>query len=167
MDWRGYEPFDAEITGPLRDATREAAQRHFDRLMAARDERRAMLARLVALESPADVGAWLAGALAAADAPLDGPDAWRWTGVIADVAWWLGERMIAAAPHLRWELLVAPKKATGYQRPVLVGFRRVDHDNYYVDVAHLVASWAALAARRRPARPDFLATIEEVTLRDA
>jgi hypothetical protein len=31
----------------------------------------------------------------------------------------------------------------------------------------MVASWAELAARRRMAKPDFLATIEEVTLRDA
>ena len=164
MEWGSYEPFDAELTGPLRNASRDDAQRHFDRLMAARAARLAMLERLVPLDDPARVGAWLAARLE--EHGLGGDDAWRWRGVIADVALWLGERMIAAAPQLRWEMLVAPKKATGYQRPILVGFTRVD-DRYYVDVAHLVASWAELAARRRPIQRDFLATIEQVTLRDA
>lgn len=165
MHWNGYEPFDAQIEGPLRDATREDAQRYFDRLMTARAARRAMLAKLVALDSPEKVGAWLATSLG--EHGLGGDDAWIWRGVIADVALWLGERIIAAAPQLRWELLTAPKKATGYQRPVLVGFTRVDDPRYYVDVAHLVASWAELAARGRPAKHDFLATIEAVTIRDA
>ena len=168
MDLAGYQPFDAGVTGPLRDAPREAAERHFERLMTARAQRRDALAALWARNcggaaiEPAALGAWLARELADAGA-IDA----TWSGVIADVALWLGERMIAAAPHLAWTLCVAPKKATGYQRPVLVGFRRVDDPRYYVDVAHLVASWAELAARRRPIKADFLATIEAVTLADA
>lgn len=178
MDFTGYEPLDPGVHGPLRDATREDAERHFTRLIAARDARRAALAALWTrhggpaslddADAPARLGAWLAGELAAADAPLTGPDAALWTGVIADVSLWLGERIIAATGGaVRWTLLTAPKKATGYQRPVLVGFTRVDDPRYYVDLAHLVASWAGLAARRRPIKPDFLATIEQVTLRDA
>ena len=165
MDLSGYEPFDAGVTGPLRDAAREVAVQHFERLMAARRERHDALAALAARHGvamdPAAIGAWLGAA--APDAAADP----RWSGVVADVALWIGERIIAAAPHVAWTLLTAPKKATGYQRPVLVGFRRVDDPRYYVDLAHLVASWADLAARRRPIKPDFLATIEAVTLRDA
>ena len=119
---------------------------------------------------PAAVGGWLADALGAEGAAaLTGPDAALWTGLVADVALWLGERTIGASHgRLRWELLTAPKKATGYQRPVLVGFTSVADPRYYVDVAHLVASWADLAARRRPGlRRDFLATIEATILRDA
>jgi len=165
VDFTGYEPFDAGVTGPLRDAARDVAEQHFDRLMAARATRVAALEALAARHGvelePAAIGAWLGGvAPDAADDP-------RWSGVIADVALWLGERIIAAAPQVSWTLLTAPKKATGYQRPVLIGFTRVDDDRYYVDIAHLVASWAELAARRRPIKPDFLATIEAVTLRDA
>jgi hypothetical protein len=169
VDLAGYQPFDPGVTGPLRDATREAAERHFERLMAARASRRAALEALFARNGgslpiePGPLGAWLASALASAGAPMPAV----WTGVVADTALWLGERIVAAAPHLSWTLLVAPKKATGYQRPVLVGFRRVSDARYYVDVAHMVASWAELAAKRRAAKDDFLATIERVTLTDA
>jgi hypothetical protein len=164
VDFTGYQPFDAGVTGPLRDASRADAEAHFARLMAARAERveqlRALAARHGVPLEPAAIGAWLARELPdARDAPID--------AVVADVALWLGERIIAAAPSVSWTLLTAPKKATGYQRPVLTGFARVGDPRYYVDVAHLVASWAELAARRRAVKPDFLATIEAVTLADA
>jgi hypothetical protein len=164
IDWDDYEPFDARVSGALRDAAREDAEAHFARLMAARPARVAALAALagrhgVALE-PAALGAWLVEVLPLADAA-------RASGLVADVALWLGERIISLAPSLRWELFVAHKKATGYQRPVLVGFTRVADPRYYVDVAFMVASWAELAARRRAVKADFLATIEQVTLADA
>lgn len=180
LDWGDYLPFDAQLDAPLREVERPVAEAHLQRLLAARPARRAALAALaarhgVSLDGPAaaaEVGAWLRPALAAAGKPaLDGPDAWRWSGLVADVALWLGERMIAAARAaggpLDWALCTSHKKATGYQRPVLMGFRRVEDRHYYVDVAFMVASWADLAARGRLARPDFLATIEEVSLRDA
>ena len=170
MDWAGYVPFDARVTGALRDATRAEAEDHFARLMAARPERRAALAALAARhgvdldadDAPARLGAWLV-----AVAPEAAADPARWTGLVADVALWLGDRIVARARALRWELFVSHKKATGYQRPVLVGFTRVEDPRYYVDVAFMVASWADLAARRRAARGDFLVTIEAVTLQDA
>ncbi len=169
MDFTGYQPFEPGVRGPLRDATREAAERHFARLMQARAARVASLSMLyernggAAPMEPAALGAWLAPRLADAGAPLPAV----FTGVVADVSLWLGERIIAAAPHVAWTLLTAPKKATGYHRPVLTGFRRVEDPRYYVDLAHLVASWAELAAKRRPIQLDFLATIERVTLADA
>ena len=164
--WGDYVPFDARLTVALRDAGRADAEDHFARLMAARPERHAALARIagrhgVALE-PAELGAWLV-----AIAPEAAADPARWTGLVADVALWLGERLIARAPALRWELFVSHKKATGYQRPVLVGFTKVADRHYYVDVAFMVASWAELAARRRAAKGDFLVPIEAVTLQDA
>jgi hypothetical protein len=166
ITWGDYTPFDARVAGALRDAERADAEDHFARLMAARPERLAQLARIaarhgVALE-PAALGAWLV-----AVAPEAAADPARWTGLVADVALWVGERLIARAPALRWELFVSHKKATGYQRPVLVGFTRVADRHYYVDVAFMVASWAELAARRRAARGDFLVTIIEVTLQDS
>lgn len=163
FDWGAYTPFDARVTGALRDAPREVAEDLFARLMAARADRAAALAALApAPLEPAPLGAWLL-----AIAPAASADAARWTGLVADVALWLGDRIVAAAPHLRWELFTSHKKATGYQRAVLTGFTKIEDPRYYVDVAFMVASWADLCARRRLARPDFLATIEEVTLRDA
>ncbi len=182
LQWGDYLPFDAQVAGALRDASREVAEAHLARLLAARASRHAALVALaadhgVALDGADDpaiaaLGAWLQPALAAAGKPaLDGPDAWRWAGLCADVALWLGERIIAAANAdggaLRWALCTSHKKATGYQRPVLMGFRQVDDPHYYVDVAFMVASWADLAARGRAARPDFLATIARVSLADA
>jgi hypothetical protein len=175
VDLAAYQPFVAGVAGPLREAPRAIAQDHFDRLLAARPVRKAALAALwhrhggpaevAALDAddaPARLGGWLAAALPAL-ADHEGAVA----ALVVDVALWLGDRMIARAPQLRWQLLIEPKKATGYQRPVLVGFTRVDHDRYYVDIAHLIASWAQVAARGKPARADFLATIEAVTLADA
>ena len=178
MDFTGYTPSDAhavlsDVT-TLRQAERSAAEAHFDALMASRARRFAELATLarcnsaidIALDdAPVAVGAWLVPALAAV-----GPSATsmvHWTSVIGDVALWLGDRMIARAPQLSWQLFTSHKKATGYQRPVLIGFSRVDADDYYVDIGHLVAAWADLAARRRAARTDFLSVIEITTLGDA
>jgi hypothetical protein len=176
VDLTGYEPFDAGVRGPLRDATRADAERCFTRLMAARaariDQLGALAARHGVAFEPAAVGAWLVrelgGVNAVASPPQRGREGPLWIDAIAvDAALWLGERIIAAAPAISWILLTAPKKSTGYQRAVLTGFARVDDPRYYVDVAHLVASWAELAARRRAVKPDFLATIEAVTLADA
>lgn len=175
-----WEPLASDVSGPLRDAPREVAEAAFADLMSARPARLAAVTALasrhgVALDRPdaaSALGTWLVtAATTAGPAALTGPDAWRWAGLAADTALWLGEHIIAtAAPTgaaLRWELYTGIKKSTGYQRAVLTGFRRVDDPRYYVDVAHFVASWFELAARRRPARPDFLATIATTTLADA
>jgi hypothetical protein len=178
VDFTGYTPLSSPVRVPLREATRVEALALYEILMACRPRRRAELAALWrrhdpaadvdAAGAPARLGAWLAGELAAAgpDA-LTGPDAARWTGLAVDLTLWLGERLIAAAPQLRWHFQDSHKKSTGYQRAVLTGFTRVEDRHYYVDLAHFVASWAELAARRRPARPDFLAVIEATTLADA
>lgn len=179
-DLGDYQPLATVATAPLRDVDRATAERAHAQLLAARPARadalRALAARhgveLDADHAPLAVGRWLVAAGAAAGpAALTGADARRWHGLAVDVALWLGERIIARAASagggLRWELYTGVKKATGYQRAVLTGFRRVDDARYYVDVAHFVAAWLELALRRRPARPDFLAVIEASALADA
>lgn len=158
------------LQGTLRDVSRAEAEAHFARLMAARPARRAALSAwledqvdLDAQTAPATVGARLLRELAAlgdATTPLG-------RSLAADVALWLGDRACARAPQLTWQLYTAHAKATGYQRAVLVGFAGVEDPRYYVDVAHLVAAWADLAARGRAARADFLQTIETTILADA
>lgn len=177
-----WQPLELGVAGPLRDAPRDVAERAFERLMAARAERCRALAALAADDgvdlAPARddatlaLGRWLAAwAHAAGPAAVDGAQAARRAGLAVDTALWLGERIIAraaaAGAALRWELYTGVKKSTGYQRAVLTGFGRVTDPRYYVDVAHFVAAWLELAARRRPARADFLATIEATTLADA
>jgi hypothetical protein len=172
-----WQPLALDVAGPLRDAPRDVAERAFAALMAARADRCRALAALVAADgvsldgddAAAALGAWLL-----ADAHAAGPDALagpRLPGLAVDASLWLGERIIAGAAAaggaLRWELYTGVKKSTGYQRAVLTGFRRVDDPRYYVDVAHFVSSWLELCARRRPARADFLATVERTTLADA
>lgn len=164
LDWADYAPHDAGVAGPLRDVPRDVAEAYFAAVMAARPVRLAALAALtarhgVALE-PAPLGAWLAVVAPGQPEPM-------WSGLVADVALWLGEHIIARAPVLSWRLCTSHKKATGYHRPVVMGFTKVADPHYYVDVAFVVASWADLAARRRAVEPGFLATIADVTVADA
>ncbi len=175
-----WQPLDLGVAGPLRDAPREAAERAFATLMAVRSVRCQALSALATHDgislagdrATVVLGEWLAATAAAAglDA-IDGAQAPRFAGLAVDAALWLGERIIdraaAAGGALRWELYTGVKKSTGYQRAVLTGFRKVADARYYVDVAHFVASWLELCARRRAARTDFLATIEETTVADA
>jgi hypothetical protein len=169
FDWGAWEPFDARLAAPLREVTREVAEDHFARLMAARAERMSALEALASRHgTPLEAGAlsaWLARSLRAAGATaIQDP---MWSGLVADVSLWLGEQLIARSGTLRWELFTSHKKATGYQRPVLTGFSKVADRHYYVDIAFMIASWAELAARGRAVKEDFLATIFDVTLRDA
>jgi hypothetical protein len=174
IDFTGWSPLPLHVDGALRDAPREVAQAVFDTLMQARQARCAALQQLAARHDVAiatiatdagarSLGAWLLPRLPSTLTPTDA----RGYGLAADIALWLGEGLIAAAPQLHWTLLTSHKKSTGYQRAVLTGFGRVDDRHYYVDVAHFVAAWVDYATRQRAARADFLATIFATTLADA
>lgn len=155
-----WQPLDLGVVGPLRDASRADAERAFATLMAVRAERCRMLVELAGTDDIDLMSPWLART--AEELGVDRIDA-----IAVDASLWLGERIISKAPRLRWELYTGVKKSTGYQRAVLTGFTNVEDPRYYVDVAHFVASWLELCARRRAAKPDFLVTIEATTLADA
>ena len=155
-----WQPLDLGVVGPLRDASREDAERAFARLMEVRAERCRMLVELAGTDDIAFMSPWLHRT--AQELGVD-----RTAALAVDASLWVGERIMSRAPNLRWELYTDIRKSTGYQRAVLTGFTRVPDPRYYVDVAHFVASWLELCARRRAAKPDFLVTIEETTLRDA
>jgi hypothetical protein len=158
---------------PLRLSSREQALAVYDVLVGAASARCKELQRLAArnqvhvsnVASSGDaitLGHWLHATL-----PLLGADHPIGHGLAVDVALWLGQGLIATAPHLQWHLLVSHKKSTGYQRAVLTGFTKVDDPHYYVDVAHFVATWVDYAARRRAATPVFLGQVYDTTLADA
>lgn len=155
-----WQPLDLGIQGPLRDASREDAERAFATLMAVRADRCRMLVELAGTDDIHVMSPFLADT--ARELGVD-----RFDAIAVDASLWLGERIISKAPQLRWELYTGIKKSTGYQRAVLTGFTKVEDPRYYVDVAHFVASWLELCARRRAAKPDFLVTIETTTLADA
>lgn len=165
-----YSPWPALAKGSLRTVSREEAEQFFAWFMAARADRLKILAQWVPATTRADaaaVGSVVLGMLREASyAAYQDQRAAAVTAFVGDVGIWLGERIIAAAPVLTWRLMTSHKKATGYQRPVLMGFPRLD-PAYYVDVGFFVASWAELAARGRMARGEFLASVEASALADA
>jgi hypothetical protein len=48
VDWKVYEIYDPEVDKPLAEVSRREARRHFERLMADREQRIAELRKLVA-----------------------------------------------------------------------------------------------------------------------
>ena len=62
----------------------------------------------------------------------------RWVSVLNDVALYLGELMIARNPGLRWELFVWGKKNIAYQHHVIMGFSKVEHSKYNVDLDRMM-----------------------------
>jgi hypothetical protein len=176
VDWTGYQLFDAGIDRALREVSREDAERHFALVMRERPARLRGLRELLARNGVAEVGVqglndWLVAALRAEKArgvdPLRGPEAGAWYSLIVDLALELGEVIMAAAPHVGWQLFTKLEKATGYQRPVLSGFRGVSDPSYYVDVAHLVSTYVGLVCRGQQVKPDYLATLVRIAIDQA
>jgi hypothetical protein len=180
VNWTGYQLFDAGIDRPLREATRAEAERHFALVMSERPRRLQGLRELLRTNG-LDVEAgpvpvqglndWLVASLRAERArgvePLRGPEAGAWYSLVVDVALELGDAIIAAAPHVAWQLFTRLEKATGYQRPVLSGFRRVSDPSYYVDVAHLVSTYVGLVCRGQQVKPDYLSTLVRIAVDQA
>jgi hypothetical protein len=142
VDWTGYEIFDPEVDRPLNEVTRAEARRHFDKLMAQKDERNAQLAALLVRNRGPELGD--------DDAAISALDHWfrdrvepdperphrllpEWYSVGNDMALHLGDVAIARSPWLHWELFTWGKKDVAYQRPVLMGFR-VPDKRYNVDL---------------------------------
>jgi hypothetical protein len=143
VDWTGYDVFDPEVDRPLQQVGRKEAKRHFDKLMAEKEERKALLAALMQRnEGPA---------LGDDDASISALDHWfrenvepdptqphrllpEWYSVVTDMALHLGDVAIARSPRLRWELYVWGRKNANYQRPVLMGFD-TSNSRYNVDLA--------------------------------
>jgi hypothetical protein len=147
MDWSGYEVFDPEVDRPLQEVSRAQARRHFDKLMAEKEDRQALLAALLQRNG--------GPALEADDAAISALDHWfrerveadpdqphrllpEWYSVVNDLALHLGDVAIARNRQLRWELFVWGRRNANFQRPVLMGFE-VPNPRFSVDlVAELV-----------------------------
>lgn len=158
VDWTGYAIFDPEVDRPLHEVGRREAKRHFDKLMAGKEERKAQLSAL--LERDAGL------ALGDDDAAISALDHWyrdrlepdpqrphrlapEWYSVVNDMGLHLGDVAITRCPWLRWELFVWGRKDVSYQRPVLMGFRIPDA-KYNVDPDWSIAAVGHAQLRGQP-----------------
>lgn len=141
MDWTGYEVFDPGVDGPLRDVSRGKAREHYKKLMAEKEQRKAMLKALVARDgidlddSDASISAldhWYRDRV---ELDPDDPEKMvlEWYSVANDIALYLGDLAVERNPGLHWELHTGGKRALGYQRPVIKGFGLLPNKRYDID----------------------------------
>ena len=143
IDWDDWQPFDGAPGRPLAEVDRATAQRYFDELMSARRERKAQLEALLERNSVQigtdDVGLqalddWYQANVSGSLERLDD----RWYAVGLDIALYLGDAIIDRAPGVEWRLFTQGRRDVSYQRPVLMGFSRVENSRYNIDPESLV-----------------------------
>lgn len=66
----------------------------------------------------------------------------RTESLIIDIALFIGELLIQAAPHLKWNFVTKPKNDASYQRTVLAGFQSVKNKRYHVDLEGVLVGYA-------------------------
>lgn len=147
--WGDYEIYNPGVAAPLSEVPRVDARRAYEKLMAAKPQRIAMLLRLAALngadvdnsdagiqrlndwfrsgvqEDPADPG-WLL------------PD---WYSVVNDAGVFLGDVMIERHPTLRWQFYTWGKTNMYYQKHIIMGEIRSGHPKLGIDVDRVVAAY--------------------------
>lgn len=148
VNWDGYVPFDPGVTRPLHEVTKREARGAFQRLLAAKAERIAVLRQLlkqneVALSSEVEglhalnnwfrsevEGDWATGRLL----PI-------WYGVVNDLALFLGDAIVATSPeNLKWVMFDKGSRDIAFQRHVIMGFS-VANPKYNVDIDRLVDTY--------------------------
>ncbi|SDJ96126.1 hypothetical protein SAMN05428985_10225 [Nocardioides sp. YR527] len=147
VNWGGYAPFDPGVTRPLHEATKREARSAFQRLMAAKDERVAVLRQLlerngVALSSEGDglhaLNNWFRSEVEGATGRLLP----IWYGVVNDLALFLGDAIVATSPeNLKWVMFDKGSRDIAFQRHVIMGFSGVANPKYNVDIDRLVATY--------------------------
>lgn len=146
VDWGGYMPFQPSVSQPLDEVPRRAARAAFNELMAAKDERIAELADLLARNgielSFTDEGLQKLNDWFRAEVQGD-PETIRllpyWYAVVNDLALFLGAVLISRAPNLHWVMFDKGRKARSYQRHVIMGFTKVPNPSYHFDVGLVLA----------------------------
>ncbi|GAA2887549.1 hypothetical protein Acy02nite_82490 [Actinoplanes cyaneus] len=167
--WDGYSPFDPGVNRPLHELPRREARKAFDRLMAAKNDRKASLGQLLAANGVT---------LDDSDDGIQRLDDWFrdnvegnarvdrleniWYAVVNDISLFLGDTMIKRSPNLRWEFFTKGKRDVGYQRHVILGYTKVADPYYYVDIDMVVATYGVRIVANMETRPDmFVAVLAE------
>jgi hypothetical protein len=146
VDWGTWSAFDGAPGRPLHEVDRKTAERYFDELMSARQERKEQLEELLernGVEIGTDDGGlqrlndWYRSEVRASPTEADRLED-RWYAVGLDIGLYLGDAMIERAPNLEWRLFTAgrqkpPWQDVSFQRPVVMGFTKVKERLYNVD----------------------------------
>ena len=137
VEWDSYRVVDLSVDlrsgfkSRLNELSRAAAERIFSDLMERKEERKALLKKLLranglelscAEEELLALNDWMCrNASCREDNIHDVTPVWYSVGI--DAALYLGDCMIGRAPHLRWELCTDPPDHVAYHMPVIVGFQ--------------------------------------------
>jgi hypothetical protein len=169
VEWDGYSPFDPGVNRPLHELSRREARKAFDRLMAAKDDRKESLGRLLAANGVT---------LEDSDDGIQRLDDWFcdnvegearaerlqnfWYAVVNDISLFLGDTMIKRSPNLRWEFFDKSKRDLGYQRHVILGYPKMADPYYYVDIDMVVATYGVRIVADMETKPGlFVAVLAE------
>ena len=162
-----YPIFDPGVYGPLHEVSRKEARAHYEKLMAEKEERKSMLAELLARHGVeldgSDKSVQACNDWFRAEVEEDPANPGRlapvWYSIGNDIGLRLGDLLIERAPNLRWEMFTAGKKDLAYQRPVIMGFA-VKNPKYNVDFDHLVGVYGHQVVRGQKVEPDrFVAAL--------
>lgn len=130
MDWSGYVAFQPGVSGPWHELARREARELFKGFLASRRDRVEVLrgwlrSNGVVLDvsnaSVRELEDWFRARVTPDPDDPARPEP-RWLAVAFDIGIFLGETMIGRRPQLRWKLLMSPRRAVSFQRPVIVGF---------------------------------------------
>jgi hypothetical protein len=164
VDLSTYLPFDPRGVGPLDEASRAAARDYYERLMAAREERKAALAALAAQsgldldgtgDSVVPLNDWFRDNVGPRP---DGEDVDpMWLGIAVDSHVYLGDVLIARHPNLRWAFETSSRRHLYYQHSVITGFRTPGITGTSANFEESLVLWARELVFEPEARPDELA----------
>jgi hypothetical protein len=158
FDWQGYKPFNAASAAPAGALPPAEARRAFERSMATKHKRIAMLGQLLGAngtelgtsdESIQHLNDWFI-ACVEADPAHPGSLLPIWYSVVHDVGMFLGDVMIERHPNLRWAFSTWGKKSINYQELVLMGFGSEDpkfHTNLNIHEAAIAYGHRIIASR--------------------
>lgn len=147
INWSEYLPFDPGVDRPLHEVTGREARAAFNRVMAARPERRDQLSHLLQVNGqgaldPSDEGIQRLNDWFRREVKGD-PSTGRllpiWYAVVNDVSLFLGDVMIDRCPELKWTLHKWGVRDVSFQRHVISGFTKVANPKYSADIDLLVA----------------------------
>jgi hypothetical protein len=175
VDWTAYEPFDPGIWGPLREQSAADARGAFDRLMAAKEERKLALSHLLKANGielvPTDEAIQRMNDWFRSEVEPDSGDPTRlrplWYAVVNDLALYLGDVIVGRNPGVAWTIMTRPKDHISFQRHVLTGFAKVPNPNYNIDIDRLIATYGQRAIAGLTVEPDEFVRILNAAARKA
>lgn len=173
IDWGDYDLYSPGASAPPWELARAQARQVFNKLMAEKPARIAMLTTLLAVNGvrldDTDAGVqrlndwFLAGV--EPDEAVPGRMAPAWYSVSSDVALFLGDLILGRCPGLRWQFFTWGKRHYSYQQAVIMGFTRAELPRMELNLSRLVIGYGSRIVAWRGSMPRLgTVTIRGVTL---